>query len=131
MQGMNTFLKSNEFDAWLVGLKDQVGKAIIAKRIRNAEMGNFGDCEPLGEGVFEMRIHFGPGKNPLLNPLPKGEEAIALSPSGGKVDRGLALILLVAERWFIFCCWAVINRPRNVTSSVPGKWRALYPRSEP
>ncbi|MBI5437427.1 MAG: hypothetical protein HY936_00460, partial [Nitrosomonadales bacterium] len=30
------------------------------------------------------------GRNPHLNPLPEGEEAIALSPSGGKLDRGLA-----------------------------------------
>ncbi len=58
---MNTFLKSDEFDAWLVGLKDHVGKAMIAKRIRNAETGNFGDCEPMGEGVSELRIHCGPG----------------------------------------------------------------------
>ena len=58
---MNTFLKSDEFDNWLTGLKDQVGKAIIAKRIRAAEAGHFGDCEPVGEGVSEMRIHYGPG----------------------------------------------------------------------
>ena len=58
---MYTFLKSNEFDAWLTGLKDAVGKAVIAKRIRAAEAGNLGDCEPVGEGVSEMRIHFGPG----------------------------------------------------------------------
>ncbi len=58
---MNTFLKSDEFDAWLVGLKDHVGKAMIAKRIRNAETGNFGDCEPMGEGVSELRIHCRPG----------------------------------------------------------------------
>ena len=58
---MNTFLKSDEFDDWLSGLKDQVGKAIIAKRIRAAEAGRFGDCEPVGEGVSEMRIHYGPG----------------------------------------------------------------------
>jgi putative addiction module killer protein len=30
-------------------------------RIRSAEYGNFGDCEPLGDGVSEMRIHVGPG----------------------------------------------------------------------
>lgn len=58
---MNTFLKSDEFDDWLSGLKDQIGKAIIAKRIRAAESGNFGDCESVGEGVSEMRIHYGPG----------------------------------------------------------------------
>jgi putative addiction module killer protein len=58
---MNTFLKSDEFNDWLIRLKDQVGKALIVKRIRSAEAGNFGDCEPVGESVSEMRIHFGPG----------------------------------------------------------------------
>lgn len=58
---MNTFLRSEEFDAWLSSLKDRVGRARIVHRIRSAEHGNFGDCEPVGEGVSEMRIHFGPG----------------------------------------------------------------------
>ena len=58
---MNTFHRSDEFDAWLAALKDKVGRARIALRIRSAEHGNFGDCEPVGEGVSEMRIHFGPG----------------------------------------------------------------------
>ena len=58
---MNTFERSVEFDVWLAGLKDKVGRARIALRIRSAEHGNFGDCEPVGEGVSEMRIHVGPG----------------------------------------------------------------------
>lgn len=58
---MHTFQKSEEFDAWLATLKDKVGRARIVLRIRSAEHGNFGDCEPVGEGVSEMRIHFGPG----------------------------------------------------------------------
>ena len=58
---MNTFLRSEEFDAWLRALKDKLGRARIIHRIRSAEHGNFGDCEPVGEGVSEMRIHFGPG----------------------------------------------------------------------
>ena len=58
---MNIFQKSDEFDAWLIGLKDQVGKAQIALRLDRAGRGNFGDCEPVGEGVSEMRIHYGPG----------------------------------------------------------------------
>jgi putative addiction module killer protein len=58
---MNAFLRSAAFDAWLSGLKDRVGRARIVHRIRSAEQGNFGDCEPVGEGVSEMRIHVGPG----------------------------------------------------------------------
>lgn len=58
---MNTFLKSEEFDAWLIALADNVGKAMIAKRIRKAEAGNFGDYEPVGGGISELRIHYGPG----------------------------------------------------------------------
>ena len=58
---MNTFLRSEEFNAWLSALKDKIGRARIIHRIRSAEHGDFGDCEPVGEGVSEMRIHFGPG----------------------------------------------------------------------
>lgn len=58
---MNTFLRSEEFDTWLSALKDKLGRARIIHRIRSAEHGNFGDCEPVGDGVSEMRIHFGPG----------------------------------------------------------------------
>jgi putative addiction module killer protein len=58
---MSTFLRSEEFDGWLANLKDKAGRARIAHRIRSAELGNFGDCAPVGEGVSEMRIHAGPG----------------------------------------------------------------------
>jgi putative addiction module killer protein len=58
---VNTFYRTAEFDIWLSNLKDKIGKARILKRIRAAEGGNFGDCEPVGEGVSEMRIHVGPG----------------------------------------------------------------------
>jgi len=58
---MNTFHRSDEFNSWLAELKDKVGRARIVHRIRSAEHGNFGDCERVCEGVFEMRIHFGPG----------------------------------------------------------------------
>jgi putative addiction module killer protein len=56
-----TLLRSTEFDAWLRGLRDHLGKARILARIVAAELGNFGDCAPVGEGVSEMRIHTGPG----------------------------------------------------------------------
>lgn len=58
---MFTLVRSSDFDAWLSDLADQRGKARILARLRSATLGNFGDCEPVGEGVSEMRIHHGPG----------------------------------------------------------------------
>ena len=58
---MNTFIRTDEFDHWLEDLRDAVGKARIALRIRNAGQGHFGDCASVGDGITEMRIHCGPG----------------------------------------------------------------------
>ncbi|HRQ37710.1 MAG TPA: type II toxin-antitoxin system RelE/ParE family toxin [Chloroflexota bacterium] len=58
---MYTVLRSDEFDKWLAQLKDVKGKARIIARIRSAELGNLGDVQPVGEGISEMRIHYGPG----------------------------------------------------------------------
>ena len=58
---MNTIVRTDTFDAWLSKLKNPRAKARIIKRIRSAERGNLGDCKPVGAGVSEMRIHFGPG----------------------------------------------------------------------
>ena len=56
-----TLLRTAEFQGWLKDLGDLKAKARIAARIVSAELGNFGDCKPVGEGVSEMRVHFGPG----------------------------------------------------------------------
>jgi putative addiction module killer protein len=58
---MVVILRSAEFDAWLSPLADSKGKARILARLRSAAFGNFGDCESVGEGVSEMRVHVGPG----------------------------------------------------------------------
>ena len=58
---MNIILRTAGFDTWLSKLNDSRGKARIIERIRSAERGNFGDCESVGKGVSEMRIHSGPG----------------------------------------------------------------------
>jgi putative addiction module killer protein len=58
---MNTFVRSSDFAAWLSALADQKAKARVLARLRSAMLGNFGDCEPVGEGVSEMRVHVGPG----------------------------------------------------------------------
>ena len=58
---MNTLLRSLDFDEWLSHLADPKAKARILARLTGAALGNFGDCETVGEGVSEMRIHVGPG----------------------------------------------------------------------
>jgi putative addiction module killer protein len=58
---LNILLRSSDFDAWLSRLADQKAKARILVRLRNAALGNFGDCEAVGEGVSEMRVHVGAG----------------------------------------------------------------------
>ncbi len=49
------------FTKWLYGLKDSVGRKRILIRITRLEQGNYGDCEPVGEGVSELRMFFGTG----------------------------------------------------------------------
>lgn len=58
---MNTFYQTDQFSNWLQKLRDIQAKARIVARIKSAEVGNLGDCAPVGEGVSEMRLHFGPG----------------------------------------------------------------------
>jgi putative addiction module killer protein len=58
---MITLLQHPEFSSWLKRLRDAKGKARILDRLASAGNGNFGDCEPVGEGVSEMRVHVGPG----------------------------------------------------------------------
>ena len=49
------------YSDWLENLKDQKAKEIVRVRIRRLESGLYGDCESVGDGVFELRIFFGPG----------------------------------------------------------------------
>lgn|SRR5690554_3460774 len=53
--------KTDEFDKWFRKLKDIKAKAKILLRLQRVEDGNFGDTSSVGEGIEEIRIHFGPG----------------------------------------------------------------------
>jgi putative addiction module killer protein len=58
---MREILKSATFDAWFSNLRDRQAKARIAARIDRLAFGNPGDVKPVGSGVSEMRIDYGPG----------------------------------------------------------------------
>ena len=49
------------FTEWLQSLRDQQARARIRIRLDRLCLGNFGDCEPVGDGVIELRIDWGPG----------------------------------------------------------------------
>jgi putative addiction module killer protein len=49
------------FTDWLNDLRDVIGRKRILARISRLQDGNYGDCEPVGEGVSELRLFFGSG----------------------------------------------------------------------
>lgn len=49
------------FDEWLMAIADARTKAKISARINRLACGNFGDCKPLRDGVWELRVDWGPG----------------------------------------------------------------------
>lgn len=52
---------NRSFDNWLRKLRDSRGRARILIRIKRLSLGNPGDVKPVGEGVSEMRVDYGPG----------------------------------------------------------------------
>ena len=49
------------FARWLDGLKDRQAQARVAARLIRLNNGTFGDCKLVGEGVWELRVDWGPG----------------------------------------------------------------------
>src|SRR5690554_3682362 len=71
-----------EFRKWFRSLKDQRARARIQARIDRVEMGNFGDAEPIGEGITELRIFYGPGYRVYL--VQRNEVVVILLSGGDK-----------------------------------------------
>lgn len=83
---LNVISRTLQFDTWLDGVKDAHGKAAILGRLDRAQENNFGDCEPVGEGVSEMRVFVGPGYRVYF--VRTGQAAYLMLWGSDKTDQG-------------------------------------------
>ena len=70
------------FNEWLGSIRDVETQARIRARLARLEDGNLGDCQSVGEGVFELRIHFGAGYRIYFGQI--GNRIILLLSGGNK-----------------------------------------------
>ena len=82
---MNSIQTTEVFDTWFGGLKDKQAARRVQARIDRAEDGNLGDCDAVGEGVSEMRIHYGPGYRVYF--VQRGNEIVILLAGGIKATQ--------------------------------------------
>lgn len=54
-------IESDEFQRWIRGLRDESARIRIGARLARLRRGHMGDVRPVGDGVSEMRINYGPG----------------------------------------------------------------------
>lgn len=74
--------KTETYSTWIDALQDLKGRAKIQVRIERLAAGNPGDVGPVGEGVSELRIDFGPGYRVYYKK--KGKEIVILLAGGDK-----------------------------------------------
>ncbi|MBD9358640.1 type II toxin-antitoxin system RelE/ParE family toxin [Methylomonas albis] len=79
---MYTIKQLPAFSEWLFGLKDGLTHRRLARRLEKAQQGKLGDVKSVGEGVFEMREHFGPGWRMYY--VQRGEVLIVMLGGGDK-----------------------------------------------
>ncbi len=72
--------KTEYFSGWHANLKDARARAKINLRIEMVKLGNFGDFKFVGEGIYEMRIHYGPGYRLYYT---KKDDLVVLLLAGG------------------------------------------------
>jgi putative addiction module killer protein len=79
---MITVRETENFKNWIRNMKDKIAQSIIAARIRRISVGNFGDSKPVGEGISELRIDYGPGFRVYFTQ--RGREIVLLLCGGNK-----------------------------------------------
>ena len=79
---MREIRETETFKKWIIGLRDSRAKSRIDFRIKRLALGNPGDVKPVGEGISEMRINYGPGYRVYYKDT--GREIIILLCGGEK-----------------------------------------------
>lgn len=79
---MTEIRKTETFVNWLDGLRDIKARSRVLVRIERLAAGNPGDVKPVGEGVSELRIDYGPGYRVYF--VRRGEAVIVLLAGGDK-----------------------------------------------
>jgi putative addiction module killer protein len=90
---------SSAFDAWVEKLRDEIAKAAIVARLARLTSGNFGDARSVGEGISELRIHYGPGYRVYFRK--RGRRIVLLLCGGDKStqQRDIARAKNIADDW--------------------------------
>lgn len=89
------------FAKWEAHLRDKRARTIIASRLMRLAEGLPGDVEPVGEGVSELRIHYGPGYRVYFQK--RGDVLIVLLCGGdkGSQTRDIAAAKKLAKEWSV------------------------------
>ena len=81
---------------WLKSLRDKQAQAKVRIRLKRLEAGNFGDCEPVGDGVLELREHLGAGYSAYYG---RRGQTIVILLCGGTKKSQVADIKTAKEYW--------------------------------
>lgn len=92
-------IKSETFDRWLRKVKDRRAAARVQVRVERLAAGNPGDVKPVGSGVSELRIDYGPGYRVYY--LQEGDKLILLLGGGDKSsqDNDIKEAQRIAQEW--------------------------------
>jgi len=91
---MVTILRTTEFSEWLDGLRDRTAVIKIAARIDRLAHGNPGDVQPVGAGISELRINYGPGYRVYFKR--RGQMLVVLLCGGDKSTQARDIVLAKA-----------------------------------
>jgi len=84
------------FEDWLSGLRDVAGRAIVRKRLNRIRLGNLGNTRSIGDGVWELKIDFGPGYRVYFGEDGRRIVVLLMGGDKGSQDRD---ILKAKEYW--------------------------------